>query len=78
MILRSVPSRRIRAFPKGTSKSSGTIAAASTELYNAFGSRNKVKPLERILVRSSPAASSAKDGQTIRAPGKVVKAPSMF
>ena len=46
------------------------MVAASTELYNAFGSINSVKPRERILVRSSPAASSAKDGQTIRAPGK--------
>ena len=77
-MLKSDPSRRIRAFPKGTSKSSGTTAAASTELYNAFGSRNKVNHLERILVRNNPAASSAKEGQTIRAPGNVVKAPSIF
>lgn len=46
-------------YQKGTSKSSGTTVAASTELYNALGSKNKVNPLERILVRSNPAASSA-------------------
>ena len=54
------------------------MAEASTELYRAFGSINKVNPLERILVRSSPAASSAKEGHTIRAPGRVVRAPSIF
>ena len=57
-----VAARRIRAFPKGTSKSSGTKPAASTELYCAFGSRKMVKPFERMLVRNSPAASSAKEG----------------
>lgn len=60
--LRSLPGRRIRAFPKGTSKSSGTKPAASTELYCAFGSRKTGKPFERMLVRNSPAASSANEG----------------
>ena len=60
--LRQEGSSRGRAFPKGTSKSSGTKLAASTELYCAFGSRKTVKPFERMLVRNSPAASSAKEG----------------
>jgi hypothetical protein len=43
-----------------------------------LGSRNIVTPGERRLVRSSPAASSAKAGTTTRIPGMPVSQPSMF
>ena len=38
------------------------VAARPAELYCAFGSRKTVKPFERMLVRNSPAASSANEG----------------
>ena len=56
------PSRRIRALPKGTSKSSGMTEADSALLYCALGSRKTVTPRERIAVRRRPAASSEKQG----------------
>lgn len=40
-LFKSLPLLRIRAFPNGTSKSSGTTQAASNELYRALGSRNR-------------------------------------
>ena len=66
----------VKGYPDGTFKPSGKVTGYEVlaMILRAVGYDKN----NGILVRSSPAASSANDGQTIRAPGKVVRAPSRF